>query len=77
LKSRFGEEPEVKPGSLGQFDVVVDGQVIFSKKEAGRFPAEGEVEERFADLKAGKRPPSEKKRRPPGLLRRIVGRLDN
>jgi predicted Rdx family selenoprotein len=77
LKSRFGEEVEVKPGTLGQFDIVVDGQVIFSKKEAGRFPVEGEVEERFAALKAGKRPPSEKKRRYPGLLRRIVGKLGN
>ncbi len=77
MKSRFGEEAEIKAGSLGQFDIVVDGQVIFSKKETGRFPAEGEVEECFAALKAGRQPAFEKKRRPPGLLRRIVGKLDN
>jgi len=51
LKSRFGEEVAIEAGSTGQFDVVVDGRVIFSKHEAGRFPVEGEVEDRFATLK--------------------------
>jgi selenoprotein W-related protein len=30
-------------GSGGAFDVEVDGDVVFSKAEAGRFPEEGEV----------------------------------
>jgi predicted Rdx family selenoprotein len=51
LHKRFGEEAEIKAGSTGQFDVVVDGQVIFSKAKAGRFPVEGEVEGLFAALK--------------------------
>ena len=48
LTSRFGEKVQIKPGKTGQFDVVVDGKVIFSKGEVGRFPAENEVEEIFA-----------------------------
>jgi selT/selW/selH-like putative selenoprotein len=31
------------PGSTGQFDVVADGQLVFSKHAAGRFPEEGEI----------------------------------
>ncbi len=34
--------------------MIVDGQVIFSKKEAGRFPVEDEVEDRYQALKDGK-----------------------
>ena len=40
----------VRPGKTGQFDVVADGVVIFSKAATGRFPLEGEVEEIFAKL---------------------------
>lgn len=57
MKSRFGEETEVRAGSTGQFDVIVNGKLIFSKKEAGRFPVEDEVEGRFAALKEGKELP--------------------
>jgi len=31
------------PGSTGQFDVVVDGSLLFSKQSEGRFPEDGEV----------------------------------
>ena len=31
------------PGGGGIFDVVVDGQKIYSKHETGRFPTYGEV----------------------------------
>jgi selenoprotein W-related protein len=30
-------------GSGGVFDVVVDGKLVYSKKETGRFPEAGEV----------------------------------
>jgi Rdx family protein len=74
LKSRFGEEVEIKAGRTGQFDVVVDHRAIFSKSEAGRFPIEGEVEERFAALREGKElPPIENKGG--GILRRAMARL--
>jgi hypothetical protein len=39
--------------------VLVDGQVIFSKAETGRFPADGEVEEIFAALTPGAKAPAE------------------
>jgi selT/selW/selH-like putative selenoprotein len=31
------------PGGKGQFDVVADGELVFSKHELGRFPEEGEI----------------------------------
>ena len=30
-------------GSGGVFDVVADGTLVYSKRETGRFPEEGEV----------------------------------
>jgi predicted Rdx family selenoprotein len=31
------------PGGHSQFDVVVDGALIFSKQDKGRFPEDGEI----------------------------------
>jgi predicted Rdx family selenoprotein len=31
------------PGGKGQFDVLKDGDLVFSKHEAGRFPDDGEI----------------------------------
>jgi predicted Rdx family selenoprotein len=31
------------PGANGQFDVLRDGELVFSKQEAGRFPEDGEI----------------------------------
>ncbi len=72
MQTRFSEEVEITPGSLGQFDVLSGGQLLFSKKAAGRFPEPNEVEERFALLKDGKElPPIE----PGGGRGWFVGRL--
>jgi hypothetical protein len=38
-----GFETEVSEGLSGQFDVVRDGTLIFSKHEVHRFPEPGEV----------------------------------
>jgi selenoprotein W-related protein len=38
-----GFEAEAIPGGKGQFDVVADGRPVFSKRETGRFPEDGEV----------------------------------
>jgi selT/selW/selH-like putative selenoprotein len=38
-------EPHLVEGGGGVFDVTVDGSMVFSKFEAGRFPEPGEVEE--------------------------------
>jgi predicted Rdx family selenoprotein len=41
------------PGKSGQFDVIADGKLIFSKAAAGRFPLDGEVEQALANLHQG------------------------
>jgi len=38
-----GFEAEATPGGTGQFDILVDGRLIFSKAETGRFPEDGEA----------------------------------
>jgi selT/selW/selH-like putative selenoprotein len=43
LKERFGVDSTLKAGHGGVFDVVVDGQLLFSKKETKRFPRPGEI----------------------------------
>ena len=39
----MGVEPELIRGDNGIFDVVADGQMIFSKHQAGRFPESSEI----------------------------------
>ena len=46
LTTKYGAENvqcELIPGSGGEFEVVFDGQLIYSKKEKGKFPAYGEI----------------------------------
>ena len=38
----------ITPGGKGQFDVLRDGELLFSKQERGRFPEEAEILERLA-----------------------------
>ena len=38
-----GFEAEATAGGKGQFDVVADGRLVFSKRETRRFPAPGEI----------------------------------
>jgi selT/selW/selH-like putative selenoprotein len=40
-------DADIAPGQKGQFDVVVDGDVIFSKWDTGRFPEEDEILDRL------------------------------
>jgi len=47
LKEHLGIEATLVPGSGGVFDVTVDGNSIFSKKAAGRFPRDGEILEKL------------------------------
>ena len=61
-------------GSSGQFDVVCDGRMLFSRRETGRFPVEDEVEEKIAALREGRgipagAPPSK------GMLRRLTDKV--
>jgi len=39
-----GVEATATPGGKGQFDVVSNGELVFSKHAVGRFPGEDEVE---------------------------------
>jgi selT/selW/selH-like putative selenoprotein len=57
LGGRFGEATEITPGSSGQFDVLVNDALVFSKAKAGRFPVDGEVEAIFEALRDGREPP--------------------
>jgi hypothetical protein len=67
---------------------LVDGQVIFSKAAAGRFPVDGEVEEIFAALQPAGKPSAAKAPAadPPkeqnggeraGVLRRLTDKFRN
>lgn len=42
-QQRPGVEVKLIRGSGGQFEVVLDGTLIYSKKQVGRFPEPGEV----------------------------------
>jgi selenoprotein W-related protein len=43
LKKARGIESKLIKGSGGQFEVVLDGKLIFSKKAVGRFPDNHEI----------------------------------
>jgi len=43
IRETTGVESELIKGSGGIFDVVVDGKMIFSKHEVGRFPTHEEI----------------------------------
>jgi selenoprotein W-related protein len=51
LLQTFGEwtsAVRLVPGSSGQFEVAVDGEAIFSRKDEGRFPEMKELREAIA-----------------------------
>jgi predicted Rdx family selenoprotein len=77
LDSRFGEKAQITPGKSGQFDVLVNGRLVFSKSSTGRFPVDGEVEEIFAALKEGREPRPVEVKKPEGFIGRVLGKLMN
>jgi selT/selW/selH-like putative selenoprotein len=38
-----GHEATPIPGETGQFDILADGELVFSKDESDRFPEEHEI----------------------------------
>jgi selenoprotein W-related protein len=62
LEKKLGIQPQLIKGAGGVFEVKVDGELIFSKKKLGRFPAPGEIEgaiaERSAAARAGSSDPA-------------------
>ncbi len=77
MKSTFGEKADITAGKSGQFDVIVNGTLVFSKSSTGRFPVDGEVEEIFAALKEGREPAPVEEKRPTGFVNRVLGKLRN
>jgi selenoprotein W-related protein len=43
IQEARGVEAELVPGKGGIFDVVVDGKLIYSKHQTGRFPDPDEI----------------------------------
>ena len=43
LKDRFDVDAELIEGAGGIFDVAVDGEIVYSKHDTGRFPEHDEV----------------------------------
>jgi selT/selW/selH-like putative selenoprotein len=43
IKKAVGADPKLIPSGGGVFEIVADGQLVFSKKSAGRFPEDQEV----------------------------------
>ncbi|MBC7186824.1 MAG: SelT/SelW/SelH family protein [Calditrichaeota bacterium] len=43
IAQHFGIEAELVQSTGGVFEVEVDGQLVFSKRQLGRFPEQGEV----------------------------------
>jgi selenoprotein W-related protein len=50
IESETGVESELVCGGGGIFDVVVDGDMIFSKDESGRFPEPDEILSKIRSL---------------------------
>lgn len=43
IRKQFGFDSELIAGSGGVFDVTVEGDILFSKHEEGRFPTNDEI----------------------------------
>ncbi len=43
IRKARGLEVLIEPGGKGQFDVLLDGKLIYSKQTEGRFPEHDEV----------------------------------
>jgi selT/selW/selH-like putative selenoprotein len=41
--AKYGADVDLVPGVGGVFEITVDGQLKFSKKQTGRFPTDDEV----------------------------------
>jgi predicted Rdx family selenoprotein len=75
LESRFGEKVQILEGSRGQFDVLADDQLLFSKHEIGRFPNQNEVEDRLSMLKKGEELPPLPQANRRWFVSRLMSRL--
>ncbi len=37
-------EVEIAPGNLGDFEITIDGNLVYSKQGSGEFPSDGEID---------------------------------
>jgi selenoprotein W-related protein len=44
LIERGAEEVELVKGVAGVFEITIDGKLVFSKKQLGRFPEDAEID---------------------------------
>jgi predicted Rdx family selenoprotein len=44
LEAKGLSDFELIPGRSGQFDIAIDGALVFSRHDLGRFPTDDEVE---------------------------------
>ena len=45
MNAETEHEAEIEEGAKGQYDVLADGELIFSKQQEGRFPERAEIRE--------------------------------
>jgi hypothetical protein len=57
--------------------VLCDGRTLFSKRETGRFPIEGEVEDQVAALRDGREPSHPEATGSKGMLQRLADKFRN
>ena len=43
IEARGGGPIEIRPGKSGQFDIVVDETLVYSRYQTGRFPSEADL----------------------------------
>jgi predicted Rdx family selenoprotein len=43
LQAKGIAEVEIEPGRSGQFDIVIDGKLEYSRYQTGRFPTDDEI----------------------------------
>jgi selT/selW/selH-like putative selenoprotein len=44
LEARRRGPVEIEAGSVGQFDITVDGRLVYSRRQTGRFPSDADLE---------------------------------
>lgn len=50
IKHWTGQDANLQGGARGAFTIELDGKVVYSKAETGRFPLPGEIPKLFDDI---------------------------
>jgi hypothetical protein len=60
-----GHEASIEEGGKGQYDVLAEGELVFSKQEEGRFPEHPEISALLSDAEQAPREETEEHHRRP------------